>query len=94
MYQIAGKGRAGQAMTKAFLNNSNPGGRRRMFLLLDENSKASNSPFAWHHQIVSNGKHSRHAVRAKPGHVLVRFAIDNAFQRHVSVVHDNTDRAI
>src|ERR1044071_9860347 len=51
-------------------------------------------PLARHHQVVLHGKHPGHAVGANSRQVLVGLVVYNAFQRYVSVVHDDTDRAV
>ena len=47
-----------------------------------------------HHQVVLHGKHSIHAVGADAGQVLVSLAVHNSFQRHVSMVHNDANRAV
>src|SRR5580658_273401 len=43
-------------------------------------------------QVILNRKNTRNAIRSNARHVFVAFAIDHAFQRDVSTLHDDMNR--
>ena len=42
-------------------------------------------------KVVRDGEHARNTLGHNVGHILVRFVGHNAFQRHVTIFHDDVN---